>query len=1209
MFITQSEVQHLLNLTPRQNYELFRLFDHENLRRLPTLDLWGALTLAASDGAFEKITFLFKLMDRTNSSYLSVHDLLMILKCATRGLSRLKGIQMPPDAALLKVIEQATTAKSTELNERGEISLSNLRAFMLANDICRVYFSNLSTQAEAVDNSRLVKQRSDLLKEIAEIEAEMRLVKFEDKCAKEDAAAYARERGGDVDLVRISEAQLAKLGTYDSSNQDIDGDVHLTDLAAASSRAKLASKGARLPTEAQRLRRLMRATANGEKSDNMVIDAVAFSDARRCKPPDDAGQFNNVYEEAFLYKWSTFQQDDDQLSKLDIDYVEDLFEASGVVLADVDAQLCLDSLPANTLGRHCHTDALVWYRDFIRWGGVTDVPLCREVARHVSSFFNGMCDNFNLAISTMKKQKVIIETWRRRKLLESQKEMDRKRRIAKRGKKMVERLDLRDAAVDDDDAAATEAERSFESAGKAGDDEEEGDDITTISSAAADEPRPHTPSVNAVSSAQAASAMLGEIQGSARLAAWQRQQVLFPAAKIDILACFNMPTHAELKAQLEKEAAEAEAKQGKVYISAGQRIIEAAKRELQLEEMMKPQWKMGFSFDFSVMPLTELRSTRPPFFKGDEKEITNIWKLQPADLLEHYKYINGDIMGAPEAMYLTVTWLAVEINPRATSFEAECLSIALKNFFTSIPYEERVHVYEDVRGDIFTLSESSLMTHKGLWKDMQANGHTTCRVALIALLHKKDLFRITEDSLPPGILLTRAIREFKIELNLAHSFQELYEAALKAENFEGKLFGPQEDELGEEGMNPLRFAKWCKKRQGAAKAAIERAREMETEELKRHCQDRGLSTFGTKGALIDRVKKAFQRQIGIIGFGELSAYGDSICKQIFQKFKSVESLGEGLTLWGMNDLLFSTGSDTFFDSKEYKFMVDDQELLVDREHNLCSEGLTAYYEQHGQLGEDARTLSIGSLDEIMKGEFTATLKFDGEAFASMFTLLEGHTTAQTMLKNVFRLLGTTQSFTSESNNKKASEVLENCIKYINLCGGLGDTPMQSQLMAFLTGLVDAVRTPGWFPGKLHGLLESLADGDDGFLRSMRIFLLDVFATYDEFGSVFAELQTNWQRILDSGAGTSAFESLDETNFGDDDETGLPTSPSDGAATVVTSTTASSTQKSEEGAGEEEGDEEVDEKAAEAAREEARQDEIKKWYKDHIKHFFDRHTHT
>ena len=39
------------------------------------------------------------------------------------------------------------------------------------------------------------------------------------------------------------------------------------------------------------------------------------------------------------------------------------------------------------------------------------------------------------------------------------------------------------------------------------------------------------------------------------------------------------------------------------------------------------------------------------------------------------------------------------------------------------------------------------------------------------------------------------------------TLRELYDAALPFEHFEERLYGPQEDEIGEEAMNPLRFAK------------------------------------------------------------------------------------------------------------------------------------------------------------------------------------------------------------------------------------------------------------------------------------------------------------------------------------------------------------------------------------------------------------------
>ncbi len=85
-------------------------------------------------------------------------------------------------------------------------------------------------------------------------------------------------------------------------------------------------------------------------------------------------------------------------------------------------------------------------------------------------------------------------------------------------------------------------------------------------------------------------------------------------------------------------------------------------------------------------------------------------------------------------------------------------------------------------------------------------------IVVIALLHDVDFFKELENNFAgANVALTRALRQFNIQLNVKQSLDDILSQTRPYINFEGKLFGPQEDEIGEEGMNPIRFAKKCRK--------------------------------------------------------------------------------------------------------------------------------------------------------------------------------------------------------------------------------------------------------------------------------------------------------------------------------------------------------------------------------------------------------------
>jgi hypothetical protein len=74
-------------------------------------------------------------------------------------------------------------------------------------------------------------------------------------------------------------------------------------------------------------------------------------------------------------------------------------------------------------------------------------------------------------------------------------------------------------------------------------------------------------------------------------------------------------------------------------------------------------------------------------------------------------------------------------------------------------------------------------------------------VVVVALLHESDVWKYFEDKFgQSNIAITRALWNLSVSINLRQSFSEVIESARYFNGFETRLFGPQEDELGEEGI-------------------------------------------------------------------------------------------------------------------------------------------------------------------------------------------------------------------------------------------------------------------------------------------------------------------------------------------------------------------------------------------------------------------------
>ena len=211
--MSRKQFQWTFLISDELTYSLFQRYDPDGYNRIPCIDIWSAIVLAANAKPEEKITFLFNYMCIERNNHLSKLDSQILLRCATRGFSRLKRIKTPSDKLIKKLVAEIFARDGVVLNEQGRIHLRDFRAFLLVDDRTRNYLSNLGTLIAVQDNNKLIDQRSDLLKELALVNAELQEVIRNRDITEDDLAAFTAERGGDVQYLKLTEQLLNNQAT------------------------------------------------------------------------------------------------------------------------------------------------------------------------------------------------------------------------------------------------------------------------------------------------------------------------------------------------------------------------------------------------------------------------------------------------------------------------------------------------------------------------------------------------------------------------------------------------------------------------------------------------------------------------------------------------------------------------------------------------------------------------------------------------------------------------------------------------------------------------------------------------------------------------------------------------------------------------------------------------------------------------------------
>jgi len=281
-FLTKKQIQIVFKLSERRVFDVFNLFDHKKTGRVSRQEFFGALALASCDTPSDKVGLGFFVADENHDNFLSLSEVETLFICATRGLSSMKGLEIPATKTIHKIVKNMFDSGAVILNEKGCIKSSDMKAYCQVDDLCRTYFADLGTQVEIVDSRKLIAQRKNLLMDLLRTQSKLTQLQTSVGYKADDDGIYARERGGDYLLLKFDPEEIKE---DDQPQDDAADDIY--------TRAKLKFSSESQEdgiSEAQRLRRLRRRNADSkEKSSSSLADAAVF--ARGSFYPNTLGTF------------------------------------------------------------------------------------------------------------------------------------------------------------------------------------------------------------------------------------------------------------------------------------------------------------------------------------------------------------------------------------------------------------------------------------------------------------------------------------------------------------------------------------------------------------------------------------------------------------------------------------------------------------------------------------------------------------------------------------------------------------------------------------------------------------------------------------------------------------------------------------------------------------------------------------------------------
>jgi hypothetical protein len=369
-------------------------------------------------------------------------------------------------------------------------------------------------------------------------------------------------------------------------------------------------------------------------------------------------------------------------------------------------------------------------------------------------------------------------------------------------------------------------------------------------------------------------------------------------------------------------------------------------------------------------------------------------------------------------------------------------------------------------------------------KEFSKKKKKNTQVLLIIFFSTINLVEELEEQLPPGLLITRCLKNFSFKLQTDQTFPELLEKMFSTHNFSQKLFGPQEEEMSEEMKNPLNFMAAKKALCKDLAFKIMNPEKVKLDEVKSLFETKGYKTDGNLDQMNKRVNRLLRNYLNmVLGGGELSAFGKSITDKLFK----IASNGTSkLGFWALNAYIDQFDSKTLFDNREYIELLESESIQTTVGHEgrtyMTKAGFDSYDERLGQLRADCAKLRIGSLNEILSGITMFQVEYDPDAVMSLFSLIDN--TSYTWVKELLNyfLAGINKNSVIELKTDSLHSYIK---RFLDV-----ELPFLSNIDGFIQAIED--------------FQSMFANGDKGFIPSLRGYTKNTFGKYFEWDDIFAD---------------------------------------------------------------------------------------------------------
>ncbi|CAM9771530.1 unnamed protein product [Ectocarpus sp. 6 AP-2014] len=349
--------------------------------------------------------------------------------------------------------------------------------------------------------------------------------------------------------------------------------------------------------------------------------------------------------------------------------------------------------------------------------------------------------------------------------------------------------------------------------------------------------------------------------------------------------------------------------------------------------------------------------------------------------------------------------------------------------------------------------------------------------------------------------LADLVYKLTVQLEMTASMGEVLAFMEPWKNFTRRLYGPQEEELPNDSIDPRAYAREVLKEIERASELLEQVPSMSFDRLRPVLAKHGLSEVGTLADLSARVTRALEGRIkGAAGGGALSKFGERAARMLFRA--ADKDLDGGLSYSEMVGMLRRMGMRATHGAMptelDYLRTLKEMGVKTDRHGYVTEDGLVAFYRDFGRLGDDIEASGVASLNSLLGVKVSAVGQVDALAAERLEDMtMEEHP----QLGRAEKALSFLLRFAVDSHLDCSGESIADWLAPAD-----GDVRLKEWLLS-----------PGWASRAVEEMQKWLADGDEGVIPSFR----DAAAA--AFGERWASTPSGW---YDPGGDMPSFVAAD-----------------------------------------------------------------------------------